>query len=90
MEPIDTSSVMLADTMIGPGEALSIAVVMEWDHMTERHRITVWDTVTMNDSTRIVGEGRDTGGRVPIKSFIDAMPPMIEEVIILNKLMGPK
>jgi len=44
----------------------------------------------MNDSTRIVGEGKDIGGRVPIKSFIDVMPPMIEEVIILNKLMGPK
>ncbi len=90
MAQIDTSSVMLADTMIGPNDTISIAVVMEWDKMTMYHRITVWDTVTMNDSTRIVGEGKDIGGRVPIKSFIDAMPPMIEEVIILNKLMGPK
>lgn len=81
---------MLADTMIGPDDTISIAIVMEWDKMSMHHRITVWDTVTMNDSTRIVSEGRDDNGKVPVKSFIDAMPLMIEEVIILNKLMGPK
>jgi hypothetical protein len=58
--------------------------------MSRHHRITVWDTVTMNDSTRIVSDGRYVNGKVPVKSFIDAMPLMIEEVIILNKLMGPK
>jgi hypothetical protein len=63
---------------------------MEWDAMSRHHRITVWDTVTMNDSTRIVSDGRYVNGKVPVKSFIDAMPPMIEEVIVLNKLMGPK
>jgi len=90
MAQIDTSSVMLADTMIGPDDTISIAMVMEWDAMSRHHRITVWDTVTMNDSTRIVSEGRDAIGKMPVASFIDVMPPMIEEVIILNKLMGPK
>jgi hypothetical protein len=90
MAQIDTSSVMLADTMIGPDDTISIAMVMEWDTMTKHHRLTVWDTVTMNDSTRIVSEGREANGKVPVKSFIDAMPLMIEEVIVLNKLMGPK
>lgn len=90
MAQIDTSSVMLADTMIGPHDTISIAIVMEWDEMSMHHRITVWDTVTMNDSTRIVSEGRDAIGKMPVASFIDVMPPMIEEVIILNKLMGPK
>ena len=90
MAQIDTSSVMLADTMIGPDDTISIAIVMEWDKLSMHHRITVWDTVTMNDSTRIVSEGRDAIGKMPVASCIDVMPPMIEEVISLNKLMGPK
>jgi hypothetical protein len=81
---------MLADPMIGPDDTSAIAMVMEWDAMSRHHRITVWDTVTMNDSTRIVSDGRYINGKVPVKSFIDAMPLMIEEVIVLNKLMGPK
>jgi hypothetical protein len=49
----------------------------------------VMDTITKNDAYRAVTEGRDMDNMVPIKSFVDVLPQMIEEVIILNKLMGP-
>jgi hypothetical protein len=90
MAQIDTSSVMLENTMIGENDDICIAVSMRWDGMARSHRVTAWDTTTMNDSSRVVSNGRDAENRVPVRSFIDVLPLMVEEIIILNKLMGPK
>lgn len=81
---------MLENTMIGENDDICIAVSMKWDGMAQSHRITAWDTTTMNDSSRVVSNGRDAENRVPVRSFIDVLPLMVEEIIILNKLMGPK
>jgi len=89
MAQIDTSSVLLLDTRVGKDGGMQMQMHIRWDFSAEMHRITMWDTNTKNDASRCVTEGRDMEGTVPVKSFVDAMPEMIEEIIVLNKLMGP-
>jgi hypothetical protein len=88
MAQIDTSQVLLLDTKIGRDGGLNLSMSVAWDIRAEMHRFMVVDTLTGNDASRCVTEGRDDGGAVPVKSFVDVLPEMIEEIVILNKLMG--
>lgn len=90
MAQIDASDVILLDTRIGKEGGLNLAISVVWDGRSEQHRIMVMDTNTKNDASRVVTEGRDRDNMVPVKSFVDVMPQMIEEIIVLNKLMGPQ
>lgn len=90
MAQIDTSQVVLLDTRIGVEGGMNLTMNVMWDDMAGMHRIMVLDTITQNDASRVVTEGRDADNMVPVKSFVDALPQMIEEIIILNKLMGPR
>ena len=90
MAQLDASDVILLDTRIGQEGGLNIAINVMWDSRSEQHRIMVMDTNTKNDASRVVTEGRDAENKVPVKSFVDVLPQMIEEIIILNKLMGPR
>lgn len=90
MAQIDTSQVVLLDTRIGVEGGMNLTMNVMWDDRAGMHRIMVLDTVTQNDASRVVTEGRDADNMVPVKSFVDALPQMIEEIIILNKLMGPR
>ena len=88
MAQIDTSQVLLLDTRIGTEGGMNLTINVMWDSRSGQHRIMLLDTLTGNDASRVVTEGRDQENRVPVKSFVDALPEMIEEIIILNKLMG--
>ena len=90
MAQIDTSQVVLMDTRIGVEGGMNLTMNVMWDDRSGMHRIMVLDTVTQNDASRVVTEGRDANNMVPVKSFVDALPNMIEEIIVLNKLMGPR
>lgn len=90
MAQIDTSQVVLLDTRIGVEGGMNLTMNVMWDDRSGMHRIMVLDTVTQNDASRVVTEGRDANNMVPVKSFVDALPNMIEEIIVLNKLMGPR
>ena len=90
MAQIDTSQVVLLDTRIGVEGGMNLTMNVMWDDRSGMHRIMVLDTVTQNDASRVVTEGRDASNMVPVKSFVDALPNMIEEIIVLNKLMGPR
>lgn len=90
MAQIDTSQVVLLDTRIGVEGGMNLTMNVMWDDRSGMHRIMVLDTVTQNDASRVVTEGRDDNNMVPVKSFVDALPNMIEEIIVLNKLMGPR
>lgn len=90
MAQIDTSQVVLLDTRIGVEGGMNLTMNVMWDDRAGMHRIMVLDTITQNDASRVVTEGRDDNNMVPVKSFVDALPQMIEEIIILNKLMGPR
>lgn len=90
MAQIDTSQVVLLDTRIGVEGGMNLTMNVMWDDRAGMHRIMVLDTITQNDASRVVTEGRDADNMVPVKSFVDALPQMIEEIIILNKLMGPR
>lgn len=81
---------MLLDTKIGHNDELSLSVSIMWDHRAGMHRVMVVDMATHNDASRGVTNGRDKDGAVPVQSFVDVLPEMIEEIIVLNKLMGPK
>lgn len=89
MAQIDTSQVVLMDTRVGMEGGLNLIVNVMWDSRCEKHRIMVVDSVTANDASRTVTEGRDADNKVPVKSFVDVLPQMIEEIIILNNLLGP-
>lgn len=78
------------DTRIGVEGGMNLTMNVMWDDRAGMHRIMVLDTITQNDASRVVTEGRDADNMVPVKSFVDALPQMIEEIIILNKLMGPR
>lgn len=88
MSQIDTSEFALLDTKIGMTDEMNIQISVLWDHMAGMHRIIMRDTVTQNDASRCVSEGKDEEGRVPVQSFVSAMPEIIEEIIVMNKLMG--
>lgn len=90
MAQIDTSQVVLLDTRIGVEGGMNLTMNVMWDDRAGMHRIMVLDTITQNDASRVVTEGRDADNMVPVKSFVDALPQMIEEIIILNRLMGPR
>lgn len=90
MAQIDTSQVVLLDTRIGVEGGMNLTMNVMWDDRSGMHRIMVLDTVTQNDASRVVTEGRDADNMVPVKSFVDVLPNMIEEIIVLNKLMGPR
>lgn len=90
MAQIDTSQIILMDTTIGTEGGMNLTVNVMWDPRSSQHRIMLLDTTTGNDASRTVTEGRDTDNRVPVKSFVDVMPEMVEEIIILNKLMRQK
>lgn len=90
MAQVDTTSVVLLDTHIGREGGLNLTMNVMWDDRASMHRFMVMDTETGNDASRCVTEGIDQDGRVPVQSFVDALPQMIEEIIVLNKLMGPK
>jgi hypothetical protein len=90
MAQIDTSQVVLLDTRIGVEGGMNLTMNVMWDDRSGMHRIMVLDTITQNDASRVVTEGRDANNMVPVKSFVDALPNMIEEIIVLNKLMGPR
>jgi len=89
MAQIDTSQVVLLDTRIGVDGGMNLIMNVIWDDRSGQHKIMVLDTVTKNDASRAVTEGRDADNMVPVKSFVDILPQMIEEIIVLNKLMGP-
>jgi len=89
MAQIDTSQVVLLDTRIGKDGGMNLTMNVMWDERSGQHKIMVMDTITNNDASRAVTEGRDMDNMVPVKSFVDVLPQMIEEIIILNKLMGP-
>lgn len=88
MAQVETSQIILLDTKIGTEGGMNLTVNVMWDPRAGQHRIMLMDTNTGNDASRTVTEGRDTDNRVPVKSFVDVMPEMIEEIIVLNKLMG--
>jgi len=88
MSQIDTSEFALLDTKIGMTDEMNLQISVLWDHRAGMHRMIMRDGVTQNDAARCVTEGRDAEGRVPVLSFVAAMPEMVEEIIILNKLMG--
>ena len=88
MAQIDTSTVLLADTTIGKTDRIKLRVEVYWDEQTAAHRIKVTDERTDTDAHRMVTEGRTQDGRIPVESVIAKMPEILEEVIILNKLMG--
>ncbi len=90
MAQIDTSQVVLLDTRIGVEGGMNLTMNVRGDDRSGMHRIMVLDTVTQSDASRVVTEGRDANNMVPVKSFVDALPQMIEEIIVLNKLMGPR
>lgn len=90
MAQIDTSQVVLLDTRIGVEGGMNLTMNVMWDDRSGMHRIMVLDTVTQNDASRVVTDGRDADNMVPVKSFVDALPNMIEEIIVLNKLIGPR
>lgn len=90
MAQIDTSQVVLLDTRIGVEGGMNLTMNVMWDDRSGMHRIMVLDTVTQNDASRVVTDGRDANNMVPVKSFVDILPQMIEEIIVLNKLMGPR
>ncbi len=90
MAQVDASSVLLLDTKIGKEGGLNLSMNVMWDERSGMHRLMIVDTTTNNDASRAVSDGRDEDGRVPAQSFVNAMPEMIEEIIVLNKLMGPK
>ena len=88
MAQIDTASVLLADTTIGKNDKIKLRIEVYWDDQTNAHRIKITDERSDWDATAMVTDGRDHDFRLPVQSVVDKLPAMIEEIIILNKLMG--
>lgn len=84
----DWAQVLLLSTRLGRYDGLNLSVNTVWDIAAQMHRIKVVDVITNNDAWRSVTNGRDEDGAVPVKSFVDVLPEMIEEIIVLNKLTG--
>jgi hypothetical protein len=85
---IDMTPAILGETMIRKDQHINLTVNVMFDEMSQMHRVMLMDTISLNDASRSVTEGRDASGSIPILSVIAALPSMFEEVIILNKLMG--
>jgi hypothetical protein len=89
MAQIDTSEVMAMDAMIGRDEIVQINVRAIWDPLARHFKVTVTDELTGTDASRNTTDGMDKDGRIPSSSIISLVPQMIEEIIIVNRLMGP-
>lgn len=90
MALIGTSEIMLIDRMIGRHDSVQIKVKVSWDDMARHFKVTVTDDLTGTDASRSTTDGMDMDGRMPIDSIISIVPQMIEEIIVLNRLMGPQ
>lgn len=85
---IDMTPAILGETMIRKDQHLNLTVNVMFDEMSGMHRVMLLDTVSLNDASRSVTDGKDDSGAIPILTVIAALPSMFEEVIILNKLLG--
>ena len=77
---------LLGETMIDCESSVSMNITVTYDEKAQAHRVVLSDGA--NDASRIVSNGRDQNGSIPIQSVIDVLPQMVEEIIILNKLFG--
>lgn len=86
MAQIDTASVLLTDTTLGRNDKIKLRVEIAWDEQTMAHRMRITDERTDVDAARAI-KGDDER-RITMQQAIDVMPSMVEEIIILNRLMG--
>lgn len=73
------------------GEEMSLVVNFHYDLAQELVRIQVIDKKTGNDSHRVTSDGlirAGTSARVPNDVIYKMIPPMIEEITVLNRLLG--
>lgn len=88
MAQIDTASVLLADTTLGKHDKIKLRVEIYWDEQTQAHRMKVTDERSDVDATRAIRAGEDKDFRINMQQAVNVLPEMIEEIIVLNKLMG--
>jgi hypothetical protein len=74
-----------------PGKAMHLGITMLYDHQLEIVRIKVTDPTSENYADRTVTNGMihvGDGVKMPIKAIYDMIPSAIEEIVVMNRLLG--
>lgn len=87
MAQINTASVLLIDTTLGRNDRLKLRVEIFWDDQTQAHRMKVTDERSDVDAARALRSSDDKDFRINMQQAVDVLPEMIEEIIVLNRLM---
>lgn len=85
---LNTASVLLADTTIGRNDKIKLRVEIAWDEQTMAHRLRVTDERTDMDAARAIRPAEEGATSITMQQVIEMMPSMVEEIIVLNRLVG--
>lgn len=76
---------------LSSGDAVTFSIHIVYDPGPELVRISVIDDATGNDSNRVTSDGLIRAGgsaKLPIGVIHKMIPEMIEEIVVLNNLLG--
>ena len=89
MEQFDTAAVYATKTRLEPGDSITVEVEIAYDLAANAFNVRATDTTTKNDASRIVRAS--VGVRsISAQEAINKLPDIIEEIIVINKLLGSK
>jgi hypothetical protein len=74
-----------------PGVAMHFAINILYDSGLDIVRVHVSDPLTENYADRAVTNGMVPAGdgvKLPIRSIYDLIPSAIEEIVVMNRLLG--
>jgi hypothetical protein len=89
MEQIDAATVFTTDTTLSENDSLEISVTIFFNAVSGLFEVRATDVTTKNDAMRAVRASIGVRS-ISAQRAIDKLPEIIEEIIVINKLLGAK
>jgi hypothetical protein len=89
MEQIDAATVFTTDTTLSEDDSLEINVTIFFNAVSGLFEVRATDVTTKNDAMRAVRASIGVRS-ISAQRAIDKLPEIIEEIIVINKLLGAK
>ncbi|MGC4008884.1 MAG: hypothetical protein QM805_07835 [Pseudomonas sp.] len=90
---VDFTDAIVGDNTIRitEGEPMIFTIEVAYDKNRDLVRVRATDIKSGNEADRPTSNGMVSAGfsaRIPVRTIYDLLPEMIEEIVILNRLMG--
>ncbi len=89
MEQIDAATVFTTDTTLSENDSLELNVTIFFNAVYGLFEVRATDVTTKNDAMRAVRASIGVRS-ISAQRAIDKLPEIIEEIIVINKLLGAK